>query len=94
MNSPILTYSEAGEWLKVDERTIRRYIDAGDLPVLKIGGARRVHISDLENFVSRHRVIKCRTERKDLKTGTSHGRMEASNVHDLVAQLTTRKQKG
>ena len=49
-----LTTQEVAEELRVNEETVRRWIRAGELPVLDLGGGRagyRVRRSDLQRFI-------------------------------------------
>ena len=43
-----LTIREVGELLKVSERTVRRWIGAGQLPAVKIGRSVRVRQEDID----------------------------------------------
>jgi excisionase family DNA binding protein len=71
MNSPakakqpvsirLFTVAEVAELLRVAGRTVRRWIEAGDLTSHKLGGAVRISEPDLEAFLAlRRRVPKCR----------------------------------
>jgi excisionase family DNA binding protein len=49
-----LTVDDVAERLKVNEETVRRWIRAGKLPVLDLGGPRagyRIRASDFETFL-------------------------------------------
>ena len=43
-----LTVKEAAEYLRVSERTVRRWAAENMIPSVKIGGARRVRVPDNE----------------------------------------------
>lgn len=49
--SEILTISDAAELLRVSEKTIRRMIEAGDIPASKIGGQWRITRAACERLV-------------------------------------------
>ena len=49
------TIAEVAECLRVTDRTIRRWIEAGDLPVHRIGGIVRIAENDLRGFLALHR---------------------------------------
>ncbi|MHB8376675.1 MAG: helix-turn-helix domain-containing protein [Candidatus Limnocylindrales bacterium] len=51
----LLTVSEAARRLGFGRSQMYMFIQSGDLPSLKIGGARRVAVADLEEFVIRLR---------------------------------------
>jgi len=50
-----LTVRQVGELLNVSRPTVERWIKAGMLPSLAMGGCRRILRSDLEAFEGRHR---------------------------------------
>jgi excisionase family DNA binding protein len=49
----LMTVGEASKRLALGRSMTWRLIQLGDLPSVKIGGARRVLVSDLEAFVQR-----------------------------------------
>ena len=49
------TIGEVGERLRVATRTVRRWIENGDLIVHRIGGVVRIAESDLSAFLALHR---------------------------------------
>ena len=57
---PLRTVQGTAERLNVSTRTVRRLIDAGDLPVIWIGRSIRIDDDDLDAFIERYRkrVIK------------------------------------
>ena len=50
-----LTIAEVAECLKVDERTVRRWIKSGQLKAHKIGACVRINHRDFADFLDRHR---------------------------------------
>jgi excisionase family DNA binding protein len=56
-NDPIkfFTIAEVAESLHVATRTVRRWIEAGDLVVHRIGGILRIAEGDLRAFLALHR---------------------------------------
>ncbi len=51
-----LTVEEVADFFRVNVETVRRWIRAGDLPVLDLGGPRvgyRIKRSDLDAFISK-----------------------------------------
>jgi excisionase family DNA binding protein len=51
----LLTIDEASRRLGMCRSVVYRFIRSGDLLSMKIGGSRRVLVSDLEDFVKRLR---------------------------------------
>jgi excisionase family DNA binding protein len=49
------TIAEVAENLRVASRTVRRWIDAGDLVVHRMGGIVRIEEGDLRAFLALHR---------------------------------------
>jgi excisionase family DNA binding protein len=49
------TIAEVAERLRVATRTVRRWIEAGDLVAHRIGGVLRIADSDLRAFLALHR---------------------------------------
>ena len=52
-----VTFQEAAELVSVSEKTIRRLVDQGDLPVVKIGRAKRIAVKDLEQMLEDKKVV-------------------------------------
>ncbi len=50
MQDDILTVTEAAQYLKLDDSTIRSMIHRGDLPAIKVGRVYRIRRVDLENL--------------------------------------------
>ncbi len=52
-----LTVEQAAEWLQVSVKTIRRYIEAGSLPAVNLGGrAVRIRRQDLDAWLLTRRI--------------------------------------
>lgn len=51
----LLTVTEVAETLSISEKTVRRLIDAGELPVIKLGRLVRIDPRDLDRFIASHR---------------------------------------
>jgi len=52
---PLLTTSQAAEYLQVSVRTVKGLLSEGRIAYVKIGRATRIHIEDLEHFVAQNR---------------------------------------
>lgn len=48
---PMLDISDVADVCRVSEKTVRRWIKAGDLPAAKLGGQWRIRNRDLNAFV-------------------------------------------
>ncbi len=48
---PLLTIPEVADLLKVSVKTVRRSIEAGDLPAAKLGAQWRIRPRDLDDYV-------------------------------------------
>ena len=48
----LLTIREVASYCQVDEKTIRRWIEAGNLPAFKLGRQWRVAEKDLRRFLN------------------------------------------
>lgn len=58
----LLTYRRAAEYLTVHPRTLRRYVDAGLIPVQRIGpGVVRINRADLDRYLAAQRRSKGRS---------------------------------
>ena len=54
-HDPWLTVDQVAQMLNVTEETVRRWIRAGDLPVLELGGRKagyRIRQTDLDRFIA------------------------------------------
>ena len=52
----LLTIPDVAEFCRVSERTVRRWIKAGELPAIRLGRQWRIAKKDLERFLSDHRT--------------------------------------
>jgi len=52
-----LTIREVRDLLKVSDRTVRRWIERGSLPALKIGRSVRIRRADIDRPVEAHRPL-------------------------------------
>ncbi len=48
---PFLTVAEVAELLKINQQTVRNWIDAGSLPAVKLGRRVRIKRADLDRIV-------------------------------------------
>ena len=53
----LLTLEEVAGVLNVSPKTLRRRIDAGQLPVIRDGRIVRVHPADLQRYISARRSL-------------------------------------
>ncbi|MBF8286101.1 MAG: DNA binding domain protein, excisionase family [Anaerolineales bacterium] len=54
-----VSIKEAAQWLGVHPTTLRRWVDAGEIPVmLTPGGHRRFSVSDIERFAEERRRLR------------------------------------
>jgi excisionase family DNA binding protein len=52
----LLTVQEVAKHLKVDEKTVRRWIINGDLVAINLGKGYRIYRSDLDAFIEKRRT--------------------------------------
>jgi excisionase family DNA binding protein len=50
--TPALTVKDVADYLNVDEKTIYRLVQRGELPAFKVSGSWRFEISDLKDWVA------------------------------------------
>lgn len=55
--APLYTIDEAAQIANVGRRTLLRRIAEGALPVIRLGGATRIHPDDLAAYFAAHRTI-------------------------------------
>lgn len=55
-NHNLMTIGEVAQSWSTSEKTVRRAIDAGDLPVIQIGRLKRVHPEDNERYIRARRM--------------------------------------
>ena len=48
---PLLTMQDVAEILNCSNKTVKRRVDAGDLPVIRDGRMVRVHPEDLNHYI-------------------------------------------
>jgi excisionase family DNA binding protein len=53
LRDDLLTVSQVAEYCLVCERTVRRWIKAGELPALRLGRQLRIRDADLVRFLDR-----------------------------------------
>lgn len=53
---PLLTVEEVADHCQKNEKTVRRWIKAGELKAARIGREYRVSLEDLQAFLNEHRV--------------------------------------
>jgi excisionase family DNA binding protein len=53
----LMRLDEVADVLDVSVKTVRRRIEAGELPVIRDGGVVRVHPNDLSRYVSARRSL-------------------------------------
>lgn len=55
---PLLTINETADVLNVSPRTVRREIDSGALPIVRIGRSIRIDPADLDALIAKGRSVK------------------------------------
>jgi excisionase family DNA binding protein len=55
-NEEYLTIKDIAQQLKMDEKTIRRWVKDGKLPAISLGGKYRIARSDLNAFLDSKRL--------------------------------------
>jgi excisionase family DNA binding protein len=55
LGAPLLTVDDAAAHAKVSTKTVRRWIEAEDLPALHLGKLLRIRPEDLARFLERRR---------------------------------------
>jgi len=53
MQERVFTVDEVAHQLRVDARTVRKWIRSGDLPAIDVGGSYRIRESSLQDFIKR-----------------------------------------
>jgi excisionase family DNA binding protein len=56
----MLTVEEVAKELRVDQKTVRRWIQRGELVAIDIGREYRIRRSALDDF-----IVRCQTDRRD-----------------------------
>lgn len=52
VDSPLLTYAEAGKYLRKSGRFVREKVYAGELSIRRIGRTPYVHVADLDRYIA------------------------------------------
>jgi excisionase family DNA binding protein len=55
LGAPLLTIDDTAVHAKVSPKTVRRWIDCGDLPALRLGKLLRISPEDLARFLEKRR---------------------------------------
>jgi excisionase family DNA binding protein len=55
LNEELLSIKQVARQVNVDEKTVRRWIKAGELPAIELGGRYRIKPSELQAFLEKHR---------------------------------------
>jgi len=53
MSPQLLDYPAAGQVLGVSQRTVKRLVAAGDLPVVRVLGSARIRVEDIDGYIAR-----------------------------------------
>lgn len=53
MQERVFTVDEVAQQLRVDARTVRKWIRNGDLAAIDVGGSYRIRESSLQDFIKR-----------------------------------------
>ncbi|GAB5896972.1 MULTISPECIES: helix-turn-helix domain-containing protein [Mycobacteriaceae] len=72
VDSPLLTYAEAGRYLRKSARFVRELVYAGELSIRRIGRTPYVHVADLDAFIA-----------GQVEVGESARRPEMTPAHKL-----------
>src|SRR5436305_10767769 len=56
MTDEFLTVGDVAETLKLNQQTVRNWIDRGELPAIRVGRRVRIRRSDFERLVERGRI--------------------------------------
>jgi len=57
-----LTTDEIAKDLKVNVKTVRNWINSGELAAIDVGGEYRIYRSDYEDFINRRKIDRGRRE--------------------------------
>jgi|GEM_PF-6660768 len=83
----LLTYAQAGEQLAgSSERTVRRMVARGELPIVEIGRRRGIPYAAIADLVARRartvaQSTSCPTDDPDRPTSLAHERQESVAAH-------------
>ncbi len=82
------TIEQAAEWLQVSTKTIRRYIEAGSLPAVNLGGrAIRIRRQDLEAWLQTRRVEPGLRGRRRLRLGRRPHKATADELANVGVSI-------
>ena len=79
MEEELLTVADVAERLKLNQQTVRNWIDRGDLPATRVGRRVRIRRADFEEIVERGYNARNASSRgvtfsgKDFWSGKEHG---------------------
>ena len=76
VDSPLLTYTEAGKYLRKSSRFVRELVYAGELSIRRIGRTPYVHVADLDAYIS-----------GQVEVGDAARRPEMTPAHKLRAAV-------
>lgn len=103
MNKPlVVTYAEAGKILMgISARSVRRMVDKGDLPYVKVRGrvgipydALLVYVNSRTQFAHEDQEKQCLTAERIAHSGGSRTpTAQADKLAEVVKLLTSKKQK-
>lgn len=91
--APLLaTFEEAAEVLSVSARTVRRMVDARELPYIRVRGAVRVPYDGLRAWIAKNARSECPTVETTAPIGGSVTRPQAAReLESLLAPRTGKK---
>ena len=85
-----LTVEQAAEWLQVSTKTIRRYIEAGTIPAVNLGGrAIRIRRQDLETWLETRRVEPGSLLREQAREARREAREARKQMRDARPRFAT-----
>jgi len=65
--SPALTVRDVAAYLNVDEKTIYRLAQRGELPGFKVAGAWRFQSADLQRWIDQRKRLSAKQKGKDVR---------------------------
>jgi excisionase family DNA binding protein len=85
---PLIRLEAAARRLGVSMTTIRRLIDRGELPAVRVGRVYRMDPRDLERFVEEHRVtLPANNEQYRVRRGIIPARDVEAGTHGAIEQM-------
>jgi excisionase family DNA binding protein len=84
-----MSAQEAADYLGVVERTVRRWIETGDLPATKVGKAFSIRVTDVETAGKRHLSgrFAARQNSRDRDSAFAELQGRYNELRDTVARL-------